>query len=378
MSSGEIAMLLCLDKLEPNCSVDLPLHPARSALLSALDMEQLWHACVAFIEAVLPCHSCSLMFDIEGFQPQRGHHHQAQPLPDASPPVTSLDVAAPYLHEHPRVRCYTFSQIALHDAQAQARLRAQQPAPGWHEFIHLAFWEDDTLDAVLSLRLPDASTCLGAAEQSRLTELYIMLEAGLQRIRALARLRARQQACEALLAHLSEAAMVIDTHARPLHLKHRARVFCRAGESHSQSTPRLSPALECALTRWISNSRLHRHAPAPQELTVDDPLHGRLRLQITAHPASTSPAAFLVSVIDASQTALTAVSAQADAQRQDQALQRLSPSERRVAMLVAQGMRNAEIAKRLCRSNKTIETQVSAVFRKLDLANRSQLVRMMM
>lgn len=78
-------MLLCLEKLEPHGSVDLPLHPARSALLSALDMDQLWQACVDFIKAVLPCHSCSLMFDIEGFQPQRAHHHQAEPLPGVLP-----------------------------------------------------------------------------------------------------------------------------------------------------------------------------------------------------------------------------------------------------------------------------------------------------
>jgi len=370
-------MLLCLDRLEPNCAVELPLHPSRNALLAALDIDRLWQACVDFIEAVLPCHSCSLMYDIEGLRPQRGYHHQADPRLHVSLPVTSLEVAAPFLHKHPRIRCYTFSQIAQHDAQAQARLQAQHPAPGWHEFIHLAFWEGDALEAVLSLRLPDAHTHLGAAEQSRLTELYILLEAGLQRIRALSRLRARQQACEALLEHLPEAALVIDAHARPLQMTRKARAFCTAGEGTAAANARLSPALERGLAQWIAQTQSRHRPQVPQELTVLDPVHGRLRLRITPRPVSTSPPAFLVAVLEAAEAPVAALPAAPYAQRQALALQRLSPSERRVAMLVAQGMRNAEIARRLCRSHKTIESQLSAVFRKLDLANRSQLVRLM-
>jgi DNA-binding CsgD family transcriptional regulator len=57
------------------------------------------------------------------------------------------------------------------------------------------------------------------------------------------------------------------------------------------------------------------------------------------------------------------------------ALHRLSPRERRVALLVAEGLRNEDIAQRLQRSRRTIESQLHAIFRKLDVTCRSQLVR---
>jgi DNA-binding NarL/FixJ family response regulator len=44
-------------------------------------------------------------------------------------------------------------------------------------------------------------------------------------------------------------------------------------------------------------------------------------------------------------------------------------------MLVAEGLRNEDIARRLQRSRRTIEFQLNAVYRKLDMHGRTQLVR---
>lgn len=56
-------------------------------------------------------------------------------------------------------------------------------------------------------------------------------------------------------------------------------------------------------------------------------------------------------------------------------LQSLSPSERRVAVLVARGLRNHQIAERLCRSRRTVEFQLNSIYRKLEVSCRTQLVR---
>lgn len=56
-------------------------------------------------------------------------------------------------------------------------------------------------------------------------------------------------------------------------------------------------------------------------------------------------------------------------------LQALSPSERRVALLVAQGLRNHQIAEQLCRSRRTVEFQLNSIYRKLEVSCRTQLVR---
>ena len=52
----------------------------------------------------------------------------------------------------------------------------------------------------------------------------------------------------------------------------------------------------------------------------------------------------------------------------------LTPTELGVTRLVAEGLTNPEIGARLYISRRTVETHLSHVFRKLDLANRTQLV----
>ncbi len=59
------------------------------------------------------------------------------------------------------------------------------------------------------------------------------------------------------------------------------------------------------------------------------------------------------------------------------ALQKLSKSERAVALLAARGMSNEEIARHRCRSPRTIEYQMHLIFRKLDISRRTQLVRLL-
>ena len=51
----------------------------------------------------------------------------------------------------------------------------------------------------------------------------------------------------------------------------------------------------------------------------------------------------------------------------------LTPSQRRVAELVATGRSNLEVAQALFLSRKTVERHVSDVLRKLDARNRTEL-----
>ena len=51
----------------------------------------------------------------------------------------------------------------------------------------------------------------------------------------------------------------------------------------------------------------------------------------------------------------------------------LTPTEMAVSELVSRGMTNPDIGTRLYVSRRTVETHLAHIFRKLDLANRSQL-----
>jgi DNA-binding CsgD family transcriptional regulator len=52
----------------------------------------------------------------------------------------------------------------------------------------------------------------------------------------------------------------------------------------------------------------------------------------------------------------------------------LTPTERDVAALVAEGLRNADVATKLFVSTSTVKTHLSHVFAKLDISSRSELV----
>jgi DNA-binding NarL/FixJ family response regulator len=53
-------------------------------------------------------------------------------------------------------------------------------------------------------------------------------------------------------------------------------------------------------------------------------------------------------------------------------MNRLTPKEQQIAMLVAQGLTNKEIAQRLGSSPFTVRNQVKIIIRKLELKNRIQ------
>jgi DNA-binding NarL/FixJ family response regulator len=62
------------------------------------------------------------------------------------------------------------------------------------------------------------------------------------------------------------------------------------------------------------------------------------------------------------------------APREQQQLDELTPREREVVLLVAQGLSNLEIGERLFLSEATVKTHLTSVLRKLGLRDRTQLV----
>ncbi|MCD9007898.1 helix-turn-helix transcriptional regulator [Luteimonas sp. XNQY3] len=361
--------MLILDPIRP----ETPAALASSALIRALDMGALWQACAALVSRVLPCHSCSLMFDIDGYEPQQGRHFIAEPQAHAMP-VTSLAVSAPYLAAHPQVRWYTFSQIALQDERAAARLRAQNPAPGWREFIHLAFWNDSRLDAVLSIRIRADHTRLSDADTAFLGDLHPLLDASLKRVRTLESERVRHRAFETLLHRLPLATAVVDERLTPLYLSNEARRICQRWSDTTPLGRRLPDTIEQGLRQamrtpgaWpdqaLGDSRLVQLRHPRLDL--------RMRIEVSAPLELSSHRAHHILTF-APDTA-----PDPSAMHALPLLQRLSPSERRVAALIGEGLRNADIAARLCRSPKTVESQISAIYRKLDVSSRAQLVRLL-
>ena len=141
----------------------------------------------------------------------------------------------------------------------------------------------------------------------------------------------------------------------------------------------LPQALETPLRQWMNTVSTAPRAPDNRAtFMLEHPRHPgeRLRLDISSAPGNTSRHAqhLLILTIDSDDDGRLA---DVDSLRAFPLLQCLTPSERKVAVLVASGLRNDAIAQKLCRSRKTVECQIGSIFRKLNATNRTQLARML-
>lgn len=339
---------------------------AKADLLRALDLPALWRACVDLINQHLPCHSCTLMYDINStYQPQRSLHFLGTSASNDARPLRSLDVAAPYLQRNPRIDWYTLSQIASTDAQARLRLRAQNPATGWNEFIHMAFWRDEGPDAVLSIRMHAGHERITDAHQLFLGELHQLMSAGLQRMRSLR--HERRSIYQALLDRQSQADIILDHELQLISLSPAAQLLCADWTSDGAKHAGFPESIATALREWLRKANQHSNGGLP----MDDLHLPGTQLHISLQGQLLADGLYPMYLLRLTQ-ATTAMPVAARPM-----WSRLSPTETRVAKLILDGMRNDEIANHLRRSRKTIESQISAIYRKLDVGHRAQLVRLL-
>lgn len=354
---------------------------AESALMRSLDLGSMWRACSRLVSLALPVHSCSLMFDIDGYEPNQAKHYLVDTCEATGVPVNSLAVSKPYLIANPQVRWYTLSQIVSQDALAGERLLAQDPDPAWKEFIHLAFWRESRLEAVLSIRVQRSVSSLSEAELLFVTNLYAALDAGLHRVHALEAERLQYKALETLMYKLPLAALLVDRHALPLYMTAEARKLLEDWDRSLAPTARgrlpdgIRDALQALVRRQLLPGADHAAGRQPADVVLPHPRDpgARIKLSVGQPLLSSSRCCFVVTL-----ERLGAVNARLamSSPAALHALHKLSPGERKVAALVVEGLRNEAIAQLLCRSRKTIESQLSSIYRKLDVNTRTQLARL--
>ena len=375
-----INVMSLIDALKP-----APGGSVQSAIIdlqSSLDLESFWQACVRLIESRLPHRSCSLMFNIVDFEPADARHHVVKPRNPDYVPATSLTVSGPFLAKHPLIRLYTYSQIVSEDPDASWRRLAQEPDPEWTEFVHLAFWREQHPEAVLSIHRPPDCPQVSDDERAFLEELYPMVEASLRRLRAVESAQFKRFAYENYLQRLPLALMFIDAEGELLFSTAAAEKQCGRWNRGFASG---SAATRCAvLPEQIGNllegtvcepRLLQGRSGRAASLKIRHPSIPGLAVKIdvcSQTPALQSRPCYVLTFVDD-------LPAEARTPEPSQgsllALQQLSPSERRVALLVAKGLRNEEVAEHLHRSPRTIEFQLNSIYRKLSLSSRTQLVR---
>jgi DNA-binding CsgD family transcriptional regulator len=338
-------------------------------LQRAIDVEGLWQSSLRLVQATLHHHSCSLMLGINDYEPLAARHHVAQPGHPGYLPATSLAVSRPFLASHPRVQLYTFSQIASQDPQAHERRLAQEPGlDEWREFVHLAFWHEGLPQAVFSIRRSARHSRFSADELGLLKQIYPAIDAGLHRLRALEQERFKMFAYEQALSRSGAPVILTDARGNVLFATSDGRRLSERW-ARAHGTPLDAAELSGDLLRTIKTRRKSDSYELAQPLT--HPVDTELSVTIDASWFGTG-----VRIEPCYLLQFSAADERPHSRgRASEILGRLSPSERKVALLVAEGLRNEQIAQRLSRSRRTVESQLNAIFGKLGLVCRAQLVK---
>lgn len=353
-------------------------------LQSAMDLESLWKACLKLIAKQLPHRSCSLMFNIINYEPTDARHHVVLPRNPDYVPATSLTISGPYLERHPQIKLYTYSQILSEDPDAQRRMLDQEPDPEWNEFIHLAFWNDSRPEAVLSIHRPPEQSQITDAEHAFLEELHPMIEASLRRLRTIEGQHAKLASYEHFLHQVPMTLLFVNAQGESLFANAAAEKQCARWNRglRGAEAAQLPDCVARLFDTALNTSRKPSKAAVEvlnrtQSVIVTHPTLDGLSIKIDRNwqlsGLSMAPS-YVVSFLD------QPIAGEQSAEPSPAALftlQQLTPAEQRVALLVAKGLSNDKIAEHLSRSRRTVEFQLNAIYRKLDISSRTQLVRAM-
>ena len=358
-------------------------------LQSALDLESFWRANLQLLQSVLPHHSCSLMLGIVDFEPQEGRHFVAHGQDSGNQPLTSLSIARPFLAAHPHVKMYTYTEILQEDPRArQRRVERERHFRGWDEFVHLAFWDGAHPEAVLSIRRSVEQGEFLPEEREFLASLHPVIDAGLRRLRAFEGERGRRLCMERFIAGLPLPVMFLGPDRALQFATQEAFDLCAAWnfgyeEARLMNTRRCfrlpEPIAEaCARLTDIWDSAVHGDAAVGLESArLEHREIGGLGAKVdVSQPFKGSLVRPGFWVTFASERNLDGASPQLKAGAVHH-LQFLTPSERRVALLVAEGLRNHDVARQLGKSPRTVDFQLNAIYRKLGVASRTELARLL-
>ncbi|HEY0945107.1 MAG TPA: helix-turn-helix transcriptional regulator [Opitutaceae bacterium] len=353
-----------------------------SQLHTAVDLDSFWKASLQLLSESIPHHSCSLLYGIVDKQTLNARHHMPGARADRRS-VSNLFIVQSFLARHPGVKLYTFGEVLSEDPTAEQRRLAQQSpdTDPWDDFVHLAFWDGDRTDAVLSVRRGPIQGPFLPEEVNWLRSLHPIIEAGLQRLRRLAEERSQHLSIERFLADVPVPVLFLDSHLRLIYASREGYAACAEWNFGERSARSLNPRRSFQLPDDIAEAcrkidpKAETDSDRACKLRVAHPTATHLMAQIVVDAPHAShwarPVYRILFLVDRSIDGVLLSANPASVAL----LQRLTSNERRVALLVTEGYNNRDIADRLGKSPRTVECQLTEIYRKLGVKNRVQLTR---
>ena len=354
-------------------------------LHAAVDFGSLWKAVQQLFSAAVPNRLIGLTLQPNPIVPAVAKW--TLPMPGgffAAEPLNS------YLKTHPRKKVLRIADLfsnRSHLKRSNFYRRYMAPQESAHA-ICLVFWKGKRCSCVTVIMRTAAQGDLSPAEMKLFQQLYPHILTTLRRLRSFGRERAVRMGFEECLRRLPLPTMLLRWNLKSIYRNRAARDFCAVWEKGWEQA-RLTNASSGIPSEILDRCRSLKqqwaraqHPSAPRRVfkreRVQHPRSPDLRATVRLKQLSSADLArphFLVECEALRRH--TAQHAEAAASRLPH-LARLTVHQQEITRLVCQGRSNQEIADEAGLSLPMVKKHLHAVFRKLEVSSRSQLMALML
>ena len=367
-------------ELKRGSLVDPAIEKYLLALHAAMDLQSFWKSARDLIDAAIPNQIIGLTLQHSPILPL--HVRWTSPMPSGFFVTRPLKK---FLNAHPRKKIVPIADL-FSDRTAFARSTIYRRYIAPQKCAHaicLLFWQQRRLSSAMVIMRTSAQSDLSPVKMKLLRQLYQQFSITLRRLRSLERERAVRVELEEFVRRLPLPTMLLRWNLRLLFQNPAARDFCATWEKGFKEA-RLTNARSavpaeilngCRLLKqqWVRScrrgvrwgnfeSKQVRHATS-QDLRAT--IHLKHLNDAVARPH------FLIECVDSRRLEEPSITHLPH-------LTRLTAREQEVTRLVCNGQSNQEIADTACLSVPTVKKHLHAVFRKLEVSSRSQLMALML
>lgn len=376
------------EKIRLRALVEERLHAPMLALHAATEVDGLWKATEALLRAALAPSARVTLF--------LGHFGMGEArLALTSPPIAEsaewytergrLNPFSPFIAAHRGLPCYRFADVLPPRTEFRSTefYRRFAVAEGWEDGISGLFWQGDEVNSMFSVYRAAGAPAFTEFDVQLVLYLRPYLGTAIERVRKLHQERLYRRVLEEFNRDLPVGLLILDWETKLVFANQEAYRLA-AIWNHGPDGPRMFNPRDCwalpepvrSACDGLRSGALLANPKDPSALAAlrhevndgDGPVRARVSLLQTPAGVLAKPGFFIILEARSSPTASPVEASRLPL------LAGLTPSERAVALLVAEGLSNQEVADRTGKSVLTVKTQLNRVFGKLGLKSRAQLV----
>jgi DNA-binding CsgD family transcriptional regulator len=365
--------------------IDPSLEKTLLSLHAAMDVGSFWKAIRQLLAAAIPNRLIGLMLQPNPILPMIARW--TLPIPDGFFTAEPLEnhIAAQQRQKFVRISDLFSNRISLMRSAFYRRYMAPQKCAYG---ICLFFWKRQKLICVIAIMRTATQGDFSSAEMNLIRQLYPQFLTALCRLRSLEREHSLRMDLETFLSRLPLPTILLRWNLKPIYQNRAARDFCAVwekGPEDAQLTKATSPIPSEILDRCRLLKQQWAHARRPitpqtgfKEERVHHPRSPHLRATLHLKQLTSCGVAQPHFLIECEDLRRQAGAHTEPASSNLPHLIRLTRREQEVARLVCEGRSNQEIADGACLSLPMVKKHLHAIFRKLEVSSRSQLVALML